>query len=124
MRTCIHCNVEQDDSEFYVSKADPNGKQVWCKSCQKNYNLIRYQNAKKNDPDFFKKRNEYQKQYARKQRRDAGLPERCERGTYTGVICKILKEHHEELKDDPERLSSEFLQVILGRRCKNENHNS
>jgi len=33
-------------------------------------------------------------------------------------ICKILKKHHEQLKDDPEHLSTEFLQKIIGIKCK------
>lgn len=31
--------------------------------------------------------------------------------------CNILKDHAEDLKDDPERLSTEFLQRIIGVKC-------
>jgi hypothetical protein len=31
--------------------------------------------------------------------------------------CKIIKKHHEILKEDPERLSSDFIQKIIGIDC-------
>ena len=35
-------------------------------------------------------------------------------------VCNILKKHAEDLKDDPERLSTEFLQSIIGTKCKDK----
>ena len=32
--------------------------------------------------------------------------------------CEILKKHHKDLADDPERLSTEFLNEIIGRKCE------
>jgi len=32
-------------------------------------------------------------------------------------ICNILKQHAKELKDDPERLSTEFMQKLIGVKC-------
>ena len=32
-------------------------------------------------------------------------------------VCTILKKHHEEMKDDPESLSTEFIQDIIGVKC-------
>lgn len=32
--------------------------------------------------------------------------------------CSILKQHAYDLKDDPERLSTEFLQKMIGVKCK------
>lgn len=34
--------------------------------------------------------------------------------------CDMLKQHASDLKDDPERLSTEFLQKIIGVKCKKE----
>lgn len=34
--------------------------------------------------------------------------------------CKILKKHAEDLKNDPERLSTKFMQKIIGIKCKQE----
>lgn len=33
------------------------------------------------------------------------------------TVCTILKDHAESLKDDPERLSTEFLQRLIGVKC-------
>lgn len=34
------------------------------------------------------------------------------------IVCNILKKHADDLKDDPERLSTAFLQDIIGIKCK------
>jgi len=117
MRTCIHCNVEKNNSEFYRMKKDSKGKQLWCKVCQKDYTNTRYQWNLANVPNYLKIRNEYQKEYSRKRRRAAGLPERGVRGVYTGVVCTMIKQHHEKMKDDPEHLTTDFMQKMLGRKC-------
>jgi hypothetical protein len=36
-------------------------------------------------------------------------------GKQQPLVCKFLKKHHEEYKDDPEALSSEFIKKLLGR---------
>lgn len=46
---------------------------------------------------------EYQKHYRK-----------CEVKEHT---CTIIREHHEEMKDDPEHLTTEFMQKMLGRKC-------
>ena len=33
------------------------------------------------------------------------------------IACEILKKHHETLKEDPERLSTEFMQKLIGIDC-------
>ena len=33
------------------------------------------------------------------------------------AVCSVLKDHAEDLKDDPERLSTEFLQRLIGVKC-------
>ena len=35
------------------------------------------------------------------------------------VECRILKKHHEEMKDDPEHLTTGFLQKVIGVECDN-----
>jgi hypothetical protein len=37
---------------------------------------------------------------------------------YANETCKIIKEHHEEMKNDPERLPTEFIQKLLGTKCE------
>jgi len=34
-----------------------------------------------------------------------------------GHTCEIIREHHEEMKDDPEHLTTEFMQMMIGRKC-------
>jgi hypothetical protein len=36
-------------------------------------------------------------------------------GTDSNAVCKFLKKHHEDHKDDPDALSSEFIKKLLGR---------
>jgi hypothetical protein len=31
--------------------------------------------------------------------------------------CDIIKDHHEEMKDDPNHLTTEFMQKMIGRKC-------
>ena len=31
--------------------------------------------------------------------------------------CTILKQHHEELRDDPEHLTTDFIQGLIGVKC-------
>jgi hypothetical protein len=33
-------------------------------------------------------------------------------------VCNIIKKHHEEMKGDPNHLSTEFIQTLVGRKCK------
>ena len=33
------------------------------------------------------------------------------------ITCEIIKEHHETLKEDPEHLSTDFIQKIIGINC-------
>lgn len=40
-----------------------------------------------------------------------------EKDIHKKQVCRILKKHAEDLKDDPERLSTEFLQKIIGIKC-------
>jgi hypothetical protein len=34
-----------------------------------------------------------------------------------GGVCATIEAHHEMLKNDPERLSTEFIQTIVGKKC-------
>jgi len=33
-------------------------------------------------------------------------------------VCSVLKQHAHDLKDDPERLSTTFMQKMIGVKCK------
>lgn len=32
----------------------------------------------------------------------------------TATVCDLLKKHHEQLKDDPERLTCDFMKKVIG----------
>ena len=57
------------------------------------------------------------------QRRKMSEAQRKRYGTYrkkpTGreITCEIIKEHHGTLKEDPEHLSTDFIQKIIGINC-------
>jgi len=47
-----------------------------------------------------------------------GISAHRPRPTHRGdATCQILREHAEDMKDDPERLSTEFMQRMIGVRC-------
>ncbi len=37
---------------------------------------------------------------------------------YKNITCNLIKKHHEEMKDDPEHLTTEFMQKLIGIKCK------
>lgn len=39
-------------------------------------------------------------------------------GSRNNYVCDILTKHADEMKDDPEHLTTEFLQEIIGIKCK------
>ncbi len=84
---------------------------------------------RKEHPDIIKKRNlEWRKNNPEKvnaiqKRYLDNHPEKKAIGLENlrkSVICNILKKHSIDLKDDPERLSTEFLQNIIGIKCKRD----
>jgi len=68
---------------------------------------------RENNKELFKKRaREYQQK-----RRDDGLVKKYNKLELEKETCEIIKKHHENMKDDPESLSTEFIQNIIGRKC-------
>jgi len=88
MKWCNQCGLEKDESEFYNSKYTPDGKYWSCISCN------------------------------RKRGKNLRLKRKEASGIGWTSTCSTIRKHHENMKDDPERLSTEFLQNILGRKCK------
>ena len=65
-----------------------------------------------------KKRNEYHRKYRSEN------PDRCREirlksynKMWAEKTCEIIKEHHEDMKDDPERLTTEFMKRIVNTEC-------
>jgi hypothetical protein len=141
--TCTKCKIEQDETDFYPDYRRSDGKNSWCKACVKTDSARRTAYRYKNDPVFRKKVNDYQNNRNRKLREEAGVARRrrnlCVEYTVTAMKnpdigkhsirteisrspCVLLKAHAIVMKDDPERLTTGFLQHLIGRSCKfNEN---
>lgn len=47
-------------------------------------------------------------------------PEYHERYKSRNYVCNTLKKHAAEMKDDPEHLTTEFLQDLIGIKCKKD----
>jgi len=100
-KTCRLCGVEKDISEYYKNPQTRDNFRHECKTCCK------WMNHKyKNDPDYRKRNREYAKAYYR-----------SKHPSTPSWVCRIIQQHHEEMKDDPERLSTDFIQKIVGRKC-------
>ena len=48
----------------------------------------------------------------------SGWCKKCTTHLKYTTTCELLKEHHDNLKDDPEHLSCDFLKKIIGVDCK------
>lgn len=57
---------------------------------------------------YYKKHIERIRENARKRHKETYIPKQ-RHNQYREETCDILTEHHEELKDDPDRLSTEFI---------------
>ncbi len=108
-KICPKCKIEKTMTEFFNNKYRKGGKSCWCKKCKNKQNYKRVKERMQNDPDYRKRLSNYKKiQY-----RSRYIPHPRK----SSVICNILKEHHEKLKDDPEHLSCDFLKKLIGVDC-------
>jgi hypothetical protein len=60
------------------------------------------------------------KKYTEEQRRNINAAQKKRSGTDPDTptsTCDIIKKHHEILSEDPERLSSDFIQKMIGIDC-------
>ena len=94
MKRCSKCVIEKDESEFHTyNRKGKTYTDSYCKTCKKKYSIAWFNRLS------VKERAEYYSQH---------------RGNKT---CNIIKNHHEEMKDDPEHMTTEFIQKIVGRKC-------
>ena len=111
MKTCTMCNIEKDDSEFYKSKRW--GLHSWCKACT-------ILNSRERNAAAYIKRRGLPNQYGGRGSGDSILQFRNTE-LKNKSACSIIRNHHEQLKDDPERLSTEFLKSVISVDCKKNN---
>ena len=136
LKICSHCKQEKSISEFYKNRNSKDGHTGQCKTCFSKYASFKW----KNDPEYRKKSNEHWKVYSKQRRakdpeyrkkiykahekyikkRIKVDPEFSRHQTelsYKHKICKLIKKHHVDLKDDPEHLTTEFIQKLIGVKC-------
>lgn len=135
MKKCAVCGEVKPTSEFYPRKESKSGYRRECKTCSKQiHKKYREDNpgvVRKRRKDYNKKHPDVisaqQTRYRKTHRKEENArakkwrqnnPERFEEIQHKYRVCKILKNHAADLRDDPERLSTEFLQTLIGYKCE------
>lgn len=130
-KVCSRCKIEQSVSEFYKSAKEADGLQYVCKTCQnprktgRKRFAFRAENGEKRCSRCFRILST-ENFHTHPECVDGFHPwcRDCHREynrsrPNNGHACmKILKQHHEDLKHDPERLSTKFIADVVGCRCR------
>jgi len=99
MKQCSKCGEVKNESEFSPARSGGASTRSRCKSCMVEYSTHYYHG-------------------------DAEHREKCKNShSKTRAIpstCKTIHKHHEEHKDDPDHLTTEFIQKFIGRKCKKD----
>ena len=111
MKVCGKCREEKDDTEFY--RGGHGQLYSYCKKCWSIYTAAYSENRKNSDPTYKEKILIKNRETSR---RYYSNPENRKR-KYSIQTCKIIRDHHEDLKDDPEHLTTEFIQKLVGSKC-------
>jgi hypothetical protein len=106
-KQCVMCGETKSITDFYKNKRAKDGACSYCKKCNTKYNTAYRNNRLKQDPSY----RETIRAYVRKSDR-----KNCQKRIQTQV-CELIKEHHEDMKDDPEHLTTEFLKSLLRVDC-------
>jgi hypothetical protein len=130
-KVCTKCGIEKLHSEFYHLKyKNMDRLKSECKSCSNKRGLQIHTKRYLEDKEYREKITTKNREYRKKRyNEDPIYRKKCLEhqrsinrkkgmGPRTNKVCDILKEHHEELKDDPEHLSCDFLKKIIGVDCK------
>ncbi len=82
------------------------------------YGLVSHLNSSRRNKET--QRNRAKEWYNKNKDRAMALRKASDRKRLSmgSSVCKILENHHLELRDDPERLTTEFLQSLIGVKCK------
>ena len=98
-KRCTKCGEEKPLEEFYVDRKGREGRSSRCRACINEVITPGYRSRNK-----------------------AGTKlDNCAvvRGARWRSVCGILNVHHDTLKDDPERLSTSFINSIIGEKISN-----
>jgi hypothetical protein len=105
-RICTKCGELKADSCFYESGGRSHS---WCKSCEITLSGQRNERLRLDTRDI-------PTQYNGRQNADSVLKIR-NTDLKNKTSCSIIRDHHEKLKDDPNHLSTKFIQKLVGRKC-------
>lgn len=100
-KQCTKCKMIKPLSEFSKYPKGRHGTFSWCKDCANSRARELY------------KTDETRRIYLHKYYMKHGNL------TLRKETCNLIREHHETMKDDPEHLPTEFIQTIIGIKCKN-----
>jgi hypothetical protein len=107
MKTCTKCKQLKEDSDFYRSPASHGT--AWCKQCAIKYSRERNARLRLDTRDR-------PEQYNGRRSKDSVLKIR-NTDLKNKSACSIIQTHHDVQKDDPEHMTTEFIQKIVGRKC-------
>lgn len=94
-KRCSSCGKIKPLDEFYNRTISKDGKSYICKQCQKKYFTEHKDKRNKWREEYYKKHPEKVRQYEKNR------------------VCKILREHHDDVADDPEHLSTDFIASLI-----------
>jgi len=83
--------------------------------CQKCYNKKRMEDDPERIKNMIKK--SQQKYHQKKYDENPSMKKESLERFRRSQVCKIIKKHHNDMKDDPESLSTEFMQEMIGVNC-------
>jgi hypothetical protein len=130
MKTCRRCGVELVPGENWYPSQEKHSNYI-CKTCVKE----RWRDRYASESEFRERTARYQREWwertknnPEKKRRVYATraawvkrnPKRYSEIDNRSKVCKILRDHSEWLKDDPERLSTDFILSLVNDRGKNE----
>jgi len=105
MKRCTVCGQLKSESEYSIHSG--NYLRPSCKKCNSSYYSNYVKNRIKTDKIFKEKIKKRASDYYHNHKKTVSkIP----------VVCKILKEHSDNLAEDDEHLSTEFIMELLGRK--------
>ena len=87
-KTCSHCHIEKDVSEFVSNKSTKDGLHSWCKKCVTEYNSKRRDKVNKNARNYYHSHKEQAENYRNKTRYGLTTTQRKEYIASKGNRCE------------------------------------
>lgn len=134
IRVCAICKIEKPLSEFHKDSHHKycGGHQYYCKSCRSarpprkspqtaKMRICNKCRVEKPVTEFYSRKRDGIFHVCKKCERELHEYKKVEnpkpRGRKPTAVCNIIKRHHEEMREDPEHLSTDFLKKLLRVNC-------